>query len=96
MRAPWLAGLAAALLALTGFQHFMVTSQMLSLGRTIDFVSPATQSAARDSFYKLHAMYGGIEVLKLALVLVMTGLLLARRRGRVPSHINVETMDYAR
>jgi hypothetical protein len=93
---PLLTGLAAILLLLTGYQHFMVTARMLSLGRAIDFVSPAAQSPSRDSFFKLHALYGGIEVVKLALVLIVSGFLLARRRReRLQSRIKVHSVDYA-
>jgi hypothetical protein len=92
---PLIAGLAAVLLLLTGFQHFMVTAQLLTLGRSIDFVSPETQSAARNSFWKLHALYGGLEVAKLALVLVLTGVVLIRgRRGKSQSRIEAER-DYS-
>jgi hypothetical protein len=92
---PLIAGLAAVLLLLTGFQHFMVTAQLLTLGRSIDFVSPEAQSAARNSFWKLHALYGGIEVAKLALVLVLTGVVLIRgRRGNSQSRIEAE-QDYS-
>jgi len=94
---PLPAGLAAIALLLTGCQHFMVTAQMLSLGRAIDFVSPAVESAARNSFFKLHALYGAIEVVKLALVLVIAGLLMARRRrDGLQSRIKIQPVDYVR
>jgi hypothetical protein len=93
---PLLAGLSAILVLLTGFQHFLVTARMLALGRAIDFVSPAAESATRTAFWKLHALYGGIEVGKLALVLVVTFLLLASlRRGSLQSRIKFQAVDYA-
>jgi hypothetical protein len=95
VRRPLLAGLAAVLVLLTGTQHFMITAQMLSLGREIDFAASGTASAARDSFFRLHALYGGIEVLKLALVLVLSGFLLARRQGSLESRLKVDSVDYA-
>jgi len=96
VRSPLLAGLAAVLLLVTGFEHFMLTQQMLTIGRSIDFVNPAAQSTERTEFYRLHALYGGIEVAKLALVLVLTGIVLLRRdQQRFDSKIAVEP-DYAR
>jgi hypothetical protein len=93
---PLLAGMAAILLLLTGLQHFVVTARMLALGRAIDFVSPAAESATRTAFWKLHALYGGIEVVKLALVLVLAIVLLAsRRRGSLESRIKFQPVDYA-
>src|ERR1700675_3505869 len=86
-----LAGLAAGLLILTVFQHFQVTREMIALSRSID-----VQSAPPSQFWRLHALYGGIEVLKLAIALAIAGLLLPDWRARSRSSVEIPAVKYAR
>ena len=74
-----LAGLAGAMLILALFQHFRVTPEMIALGRVIDFGGGAG-SAAYSQFWRLHGLYGALEVVKLGLTIVVAAVLLFGRR----------------
>src|SRR5690349_19417391 len=50
-----LAGLAAAMVILTVFQHFKITPELIWQGRSIDFVPATADSTARQQFFRLHA-----------------------------------------
>jgi len=73
-----LAGLAGAMLIVALFQHFRVTPEMIALGRLVDF-GGGTGSAAYGQFWRLHGLYGVLEVAKLALLTVVAGVLLFGR-----------------
>lgn len=88
-----LAGLAAALLILTIFQHFKITPELVWQGRLIDFV-PASADPARQQFFRLHAAYGVIEVVKLLLIVGM-GIGLFPRRRRAHERLEVDSVNYA-
>jgi hypothetical protein len=79
IRSGLLAGLGGGLVIITGFQHFSVTPEMISLGRLIDFGAGAG-SAAYSQFWRLHGLYGVLEVVKLLLVIVVAGFLLLGKR----------------
>src|SRR6202167_4607417 len=68
-----LAGLAGAMLILVLFQHFRVTPEMIALGRLVDF-GGGSASAAYSQFWRLHGLYGVLEVVKLVLLAVVAGL----------------------
>ena len=87
--------LAGVLLILTFYEHFQVTGQIISLGRSIDFVSKTAESAERAQFWKLHALYGVIEVLKFAVALVATGFLFFSRRGQKMTPVSTDSVDFA-
>lgn len=76
-----LAGLAGAMLILALFQHFRVTPEMIALGRLVDF-GGGSGSAAYGQFWRLHGLYGVLEVVKLALLAVVAGVLLFGRRPK--------------
>jgi hypothetical protein len=63
------------------FQHFRVTPEMIALGRLVDF-GGGTGSAAYRQFWRLHALYGVLEVVKLALLIVAAAILLFGRRPK--------------
>jgi hypothetical protein len=86
-----LAGLAAGLLILTAFQHFQVTPEMIALSRSID-----TQSSPPNQFWRLHALYGGIEVLKLLVALLLAGLVVPAWRAGSRSSVEIPAVKYAR
>jgi hypothetical protein len=90
-----LAGLAGAMLALTLFQHFKITPEMLSTGRSTDFLPRAIESEALRQFWKLHGIYGGIEVVKMLLAATIAGFLFSIRRRRLPEPVEVDPVDYA-
>jgi hypothetical protein len=75
--------LALLMLLIAVLQRFVLTPEIVILGRIIDFV-PATQpSPERSSFWVMHATYSSVEVLKWGLAFVLTAKLLFRRKRRV-------------
>jgi hypothetical protein len=90
----FLAGVAAALVILTLFQHFKITPELVWQGRSIDFVTVTAGSTARQQFFKLHAAYGAIEAVKLLLIILIGAALFPRRR-RSSQRIEVDAIDYA-
>jgi hypothetical protein len=79
LRSGLLAGLAGGMVIIALFQHFRVTPEMISLGRMIDFGAGAG-SAAYSQFWRLHGLYGVLEVVKLILGIVVAGFLLFGKR----------------
>lgn len=80
-----LAGLSGGLVIIAFFQHLWVTPQMISFGRMIDF-GAAVGSAAYNQFWRLHGLYGVLEVVKLGLLIVIAGFLLfGRPKGAEPA-----------
>jgi hypothetical protein len=89
-----LAGLAGAIVILTIFQHFKITPELVWQGRAIDFVPATGDQTARQQFFKLHAAYGLIEVVKLLLIIGIGIGLFPRRRG-AHQRVEVDAVDYA-
>jgi hypothetical protein len=91
-----LAGLAGAMLILALFQHFRVTPEMIALGRLVDF-GGGSGSAAYSQFWRLHGLYGVLEVVKLVLLAVVAGLLLFGRCGKTtqPSEVGPALSTFA-
>jgi hypothetical protein len=83
IRSGLLAGLAGGMVIIAVFQHFRVTPEMISLGRLIDFGAGAG-SSAYNQFWRLHGLYGVLEVVKLVLLIVVAGFLLFGRRKGAP------------
>ncbi len=94
IRSGLLAGMAGGMVIIALFQHFRVTPEMITLGRMIDF-GAGSGSAAYSQFWRLHGLYGVLEVVKLSLVIVVAGFLLLGRRKRVATGVESETRDYA-
>jgi hypothetical protein len=94
IRSGLLAGLAGGMVIIALFQHFRVTPEMISAGRLIDFGAGAG-SAAYNQFWRLHGLYGVLEVVKLVLVIVVAGFLLFGSRKRAAEEIESETRDFA-
>jgi hypothetical protein len=90
-----LAALAGAMLVLTLFQHFKITPDLLWMGRSIDFLPRAAESQVRDRFWKLHGIYGGIEVVKMLLAATIAGFLFPMRRRSLRQRVEVDAVDYA-
>jgi hypothetical protein len=89
-----LAGLAGAIMILTVFQHFKITPELVWQGRAIDFVPATGDPGARQQFFKLHAAYGVIEVVKLLLIIGI-GIGLFPRRRRSHQRVELDAVDYA-
>jgi hypothetical protein len=85
-----LAGLAGTMVIVALFQHFEVTPEMLALGRLVDF-SGGASSAAYGQFWRLHGLYGVLEVVKLVLLIVASAILLFTRdrKTREPEPLEV-------
>jgi len=90
-----LAGLAGGLLVLTIFQHFRITPDLVAIGRSNEFLTGNTQGAVRSQFARLHAIYGIVELVKIALTLVIAGFLFARRRRSSRQRVEVDAVNYA-
>jgi hypothetical protein len=86
------AGLAGAALIIVLFQRFEVTPQMIALGRLIDFGQGAG-SAAYSQFWRLHGLYGVLEVLKITLYIVVAALLLFGRRAKTSDAVEVTPLE---
>ena len=89
-----MAGLAGAIVVLTVFQHFKITPDLVWQGRAIDFVPATGDPTARQQFFKLHAAYGVIEVVKLLLIIGI-GIALFPRRRVAHQRVEVDAVDYA-
>jgi len=87
-----LAGLTGGVLALTLFQSLKLRPDLVWLGRSIDFLPAAVESQARAQFGRLHGIYGGIEIVKILLLLTIVGLLFRmRRRGE---RVKIDPVNY--
>lgn len=86
-----LTGLAAGLVVLAALQHFLITPAMIALGRSLD-----VQASPPDQFWKLHALYGVIEVIKLLSLVIMGVLLLTDWRLHGRKSTNERESSYAR
>lgn len=89
VRSLLLAGLGGTMLIIALFQRFRVTPEMIELGRLVDFGGGAG-SAAYSQFWRLHGLYGALEVAKLALLVVLAGILLFGRRGKTPEPVEAD------
>jgi hypothetical protein len=89
-----LAGLAAAIVILTVFQHFKITPELVWQGRSIDFVPVTAESTARQQFFRLHAAYGVMEAVKL-LLMIGIGVFLFPRHRRSRHRVEIDAIDYA-
>jgi hypothetical protein len=76
-----MAGMLGAMLIVALFQHFRVTPEMIALGRVVDFGGAGTP--AYNQFWRLHGLYGVLEVVKLALLIVVAAILLFGRRAKM-------------
>jgi hypothetical protein len=63
-------------------QRFLLTPNMVSLGRMIDFVPPEAPSGERTQFWVLDSWYWGVELGKLGLGLVLAARLAVRHSPR--------------
>lgn len=78
----WVLGFSLAMLILVIFVRVMVTPEITGLGRGIDFVPKGVPSPARDQFWRFHAAYSGIEVMKLIIGVGLVGYLFWHRAKR--------------
>jgi hypothetical protein len=77
---------------LVAFQHFWITPELAWLGRGIEFLTPAN-AYLRVQFWKLHHVYGVVEIVRGLLGLGLAVFLYVRqgsRRVRVRRHLSEE------
>jgi len=72
--------LCLAMLAIVLSQRIGLTPQISRLGRVLDFTAPTLESAEKKMFWTLHGIYSGVELLKIALGVTISGLLIIRRQ----------------
>jgi len=85
-----LAGMTGSMVIVALFQHFRVTPEMIALGRLVDFGGGAG-SAAYSQFWRLHGLYGVLEVVKLGLLIVAAIILLFTRQRKTSEPVTVES-----
>lgn len=74
--------LAGLSLLLTAVAHWLLTPEIIRLGRNIDFVPATLFSEDRNRFWGFHTTYSVIEAVKLAMGATLAGMLLRKRRRR--------------
>jgi hypothetical protein len=86
------------LIALVLVQKFVLTPELIALGRMIDFVPPDIKSPDRSKFWVIHSAYSGVELLKRALIVGLSGKMVfsRQRSGRSrDSRREVDRVDKA-
>ena len=79
-------GLALLMVILTGLERFGISSELGSIGKTLDYVPADAVNAERAKFWMLHSAYLGCEALKYGVGLVLLATVM--RRGRVVDPVN--------
>jgi hypothetical protein len=80
--------LAVLMFGLLLVERFYLTPEIIRLGRIIDFVPQAISSPERDTFWRYHAAYSAVELLKLALGFLLSGRLIFGRE-RIGNQVDV-------
>ncbi len=80
-RSSWLA-VTLLMLVATGVQHWLLTPQIIRLGRILDFTAGGEFYQVSHRFRGLHSTYSVVEIAKLALGLFLTLQLAKRSRRR--------------
>jgi hypothetical protein len=81
------------LLALTMLQRFLLTPEIVALGRMLDFVPANLPSGERTQFWIAHSAYSGVELAKWAVMLVLTGRMVFSSRGSGRSRDSRNQLD---
>ena len=74
--------LALGMLLIAALQRLLLTPEIVSLGREIDFIPPDVSSSLRSRFWVLHGAYTGVELLKWALGLTLAAKLCFKQSPR--------------
>jgi hypothetical protein len=80
-RSKLLIAMTAAMMVLAVIQAWYIVPALKSLGRAIDFLPLAANTAERESFRSYHTWYGVLDVFKILLGVVVAGRLLFDRYG---------------
>ncbi|MDQ6700658.1 MAG: hypothetical protein M3Z36_10800 [Acidobacteriota bacterium] len=60
--------------------RFILTPEIITLGRAVDYVPAYSPSGERDRFGTFHGIYSSLELAKIGMGFFLTGALLLRRR----------------
>lgn len=82
------------MLVLVMLTHFLITPRIISLGRLLDFMPSNSLALDEIRFHATHRVYAVIEGFKIALGLVLSGVLIAHR-GRRKLREKIDVVDYA-
>ena len=77
-----LKGIALLLLVLVAVEHLVLTPEIIRLGRLADFRILEAGTPEYERFWMFHGAYSALELVKLALLVLASGLLLWRRPGQ--------------
>lgn len=76
----WMTG-AIGLLVL--IEHWLLTPEILRLGRTLPFIAHPEMAPEYDRFWNFHHAYSAVEIVKFGLLLTLTAWLVRRRHASV-------------
>jgi hypothetical protein len=74
--------LSISMMLVVAVMHWLLTPNIVSLGRQIDFVAREVASPERSRFWTFHAAYSTLEIVKLLFGLGLAGMLLISTRSR--------------
>jgi hypothetical protein len=74
--------LSSLMLLSTAAMHWLITPEIIRLGRSIDFVPETAFSEERNRFWGLHTTYSIVEIVKVGAGLALAAMLLRRRKRR--------------
>ncbi len=79
---PSMLVLSSLMLLSTAAMHWLITPEIIRLGRSIDFLPETAFSEERNRFWGLHTTYTIIEIVKVGAGLALAAMLLRRRKRR--------------
>ncbi len=71
---------AAVMILIVVAERFILTPEIISLGRSIDFLPPDAPSLLRQRFWQFHSAYSSLELVKWALAALLAVRLFRRRQ----------------
>ena len=71
-------------------QRFLLTPEIVALGRAIDFVPAGESSPERGRFWLMHSTYSAVELAKWLLGFVLAGKLIVGHRRPLPGNAYVK------
>jgi hypothetical protein len=82
------------MLLLVALAHWAITPNVASMGKSLDFLPASEHLREEVRFRTFHQAYGGVEILKLILGIVLAGLLAVHRGTRRKLRKKVDAVDY--
>ena len=83
------------MLAAVAIMHWLLTPQIVELGRAIDFLPAGQASEQRIRFWDYHGAYSATELVKLGLGVLLAGMLLVGRRRSQGFGNKIKVVDHA-